>query len=294
MRHKVIFVFICVIAFSSAATLAQENTVSVSRDDVIREIRSATAMFKDQKMAELYGYRKFGPDMPNMGTHWLYLTSAVDRNFDLSRPSTLTYLTINGEPVLTGVAYTYPVQPGETPPELPLKEMKWHYHSGNLEEEAFGLHPKSIDSKKENIPNLAMLHAWVWTDNPDGMFSADNWALSFVRNEIAPPSQPTVEASKALFMLNGGVDYYLKFIELAVGEAQYNKENVKSIMKGYSEKIREKANALRSYETVNMDDQGALKDLWIEMWNAVRGEMTTQTWAGIEVHLQSDNGMHHQ
>ncbi len=290
MRSRNLVLILILLIMYSGSIRAQENPES----DVISEIRAATKIFKDQKMAELYGYRKFGPDMPNMGTHWLYLTAAVDRNFDLSRPSTLTYLTIDGEPVLTGVAYTYPVQPGETPPSLPLKEMKWHYHSGNLEEEAFGLHPKMKQSNEKDIANLAMLHAWVWKDNPEGMFAADNWALSFIRNGIAAPDKPVIEASKALFMLNGGISYYLKFIELSVGDAVYDKEEVRSIMKKYTSGIEEKALQLRANKEINEEDQAELKRLWLEMWSSIRNEMTENIWAAIEVHLYSDDSMHHK
>jgi hypothetical protein len=65
-----------------------------------------------------------------------------------------------------------------------------------------------------------MLHAWIWVDNPQGIFAADNWALPFLRLGLRTAlsdshSDFPLEAAKALSLVNGGRDYVEASLEAA-------------------------------------------------------------------------------
>jgi hypothetical protein len=55
---------------------------------------------------------------------------------------------------------------------------------------------------------VALLHAWIWLENPAGPFAADNWALPFARLGYAPPAALAPDAARALSLLSGGDVYY--------------------------------------------------------------------------------------
>ncbi|MDR8392818.1 hypothetical protein NC796_16805 [Aliifodinibius sp. S!AR15-10] len=254
-------------------------------EQIVEKIRAATEIYKDQKKAQAAGYRKFGPDMPNMGVHWINPALAVNRIFDWATPSTLTYLEVNGEPRLTGVAYTFPVQPGEVPPGLPLKGIEWHFHSGDLEKEAHGLHDHEIHPPYTEKARLAMIHAWVWAGNPQGYFVADNWALSYLRLGITPPADPDPGASKVLFLLDDGTDYFLRFMELASERKLPNNDKIQNILHRYREKVKVLATRMQEQLEVTEGDQHELKRLWGGMWKEMELVVGEDIWPLIKKHL---------
>ena len=189
---------------------------------LVARLRASTAVFQDLSAAIEAGYRPLGPDMPNMGEHWVNPGLAIAPEIDLDAPAVLTYVRVGGRPVLTGVAYTRPVRPGEALPDPPLPTA-WHYHAADLEMEAHGLVPHGHGGATEGATGgvaitgvrLAMIHAWVWAENPVGVFRDDHWGLSFLKLGLAVPPVPAPDAAKALFVLAGGRDYYARMFELA-------------------------------------------------------------------------------
>ena len=260
---------------------------SLSEKSMIVKIRVATEKFKSPENARNAGYRPMGPDMPNMGMHWINTGLAVQRSIDFEKPSTLTYLPVDGELKLTGVAYTTPVNSGEKAPELPIKSMTWHYHSGNLEEEAHGVHNEQMQFDEVAQMNLAMLHAWVWSDNPAGTFSADNWALSYYRFGLKPPnlSELNPELSKALFLASGNVDYYLKFIELSTESELTERDKIKEILTEYSSKINDDIKINETGSNLSSERFNNISKLWKEMWDNIKEELDKDEWANVEMQL---------
>lgn len=250
------------------------------------EIRKITAKYHDIEAAKRDGYVQFGPDMPNMGKHFVYPGKAVSRDFRLNRPPVLTYLPVDGEYLFTGVAYTYPVGPNDQPPELPFEEVTWHFHSGEMEKEAYGIHLKEeMFAENSKIMRLGMIHAWIWSDNPDGLFSADHWGLSYKRLGVESPPHPDVDASRALFMLFGGVEYYTRFTELAAAPDDEKLEAVQVILEQYRDKIKPAARQISERQKVTNDDQKKLKQLWNNMWMEIQMELDAKTWGHIEPYL---------
>lgn len=239
----------------------------------VEQVRAATERFKDRSEAVAVGYRRVGPDMPNMGEHWINIDRVMQRPFDPARPSVLTYVGVDGQPVLTGVAYTVRVPAGEAPPEVPFSGT-WHYHTGSLTEEGFGLGMHdSRGQPAHEVPRLAMLHAWIYTPNPDGLFAADNWALSFVRLGIRPPAAPSSAASRALFLAAGGSAYYLDAIRHVATLSAQEEEAVGAILARYRAALEPLAAAMRARGEATGAESEELATLWYALWKDVEAAL---------------------
>lgn len=264
---------------------------SLNRDDLIHVIRGATKPFHDYRKAQAAGYKPMGPDMPNMGTHWINTSLAVNRVLDFEKPSTLTYLNIDGRWKLTGVAYTYPVKASEQAPGLPLQDMKWHIHSGSLEKEAHGIHSKGLP-KEEQQTVLAMVHAWVWSDNPDGLFAADNWALAYERLGLQIPDNPGPRLSKALYLAAGGISYFQRFAELCVEPHTLSGNEIQEVMQEASEQIKGILENYPEGASITPEDQTGIEDIWDSMWAQIKPIVGEKHWDAIAAQLQPSR--HHQ
>lgn len=177
--------------------------------------RAGTERYKDRAVAIRDGYRRIGRDFPAMGEHWIRIGLVFDGKLDASRPEVLNYAMIGDKPHLLGVGYAVPLLGGETPPDGPAGQHAWHDHFRSIEDETMQpLH--HAHGTGGDIPRLAMLHAWIWADNPQGIFAADNWALPFLRLALRPSlSHSPLEAAKALSLLSGGCDYVEASLEAA-------------------------------------------------------------------------------
>jgi hypothetical protein len=185
---------------------------ATAADDVIEFVntaREATARYRDRSAAIADGFRRLGPDFPGMGEHWIHPGRMVDGVIDAARPQALSYAMIDGRPHLLGAIYATPLGPGDAPPDAGPGAGHWHDHTGSIDEESVLLnHTPSAASATSDV-RLAMLHAWVWLDNPDGTFAADNWSVPFVRLGLEPPPEPAPAAARALSLAADGVAYYL-------------------------------------------------------------------------------------
>ncbi len=122
----------------------------------------ATAQFQDVEMAESAGYVSTidalgcfeSPSAGGMGLHYLN-ESLLDASVDATRPEALVYeLDHNGDITeLVALEYIVPVEAWDEshPPSL----FGQHFHQ----------HP---------VLPLYVLHAWIWKDNPSGMFEDFN------------------------------------------------------------------------------------------------------------------------
>lgn len=132
--------------------------------------RSATARYHRHQLAVDGGFAEELADLQGrtciedpggtgaMGTHWVNLGEVLDGEIDATEPEMLLYDMSQPEPRLLGVEYVVFVADweGSEPPEL-------FGHQFRLVEEGnwYGL------------PDFYELHAWIWYDNPSGMF--EDW-----------------------------------------------------------------------------------------------------------------------
>lgn len=116
--------------------------------------RRATARYQDELQALKDGYVDIGVVLPNMGRH-LLKESLVDATFDAERPEILVYMEdLGGRMKLVAVEYAVPLQLTATAPEgFPGGADVW------FPDDRF---------------QLWTLHAWIFRENPDGIFNSTN------------------------------------------------------------------------------------------------------------------------
>lgn len=193
-------------AHHAAAPAASSATLEAE----VLAVRRATERYQDIEVARREGYRLFGMEGPLMGEHW-YLPDAVRRPLDMARPSTLQYATVGGRKVLVGVAYTYYRRPGEPLPDgFAGAGDVWHTHDvTRLARAATAERPllRAIVDRRirrgrvgagDGRTLLTMVHAWVWSQNPDGMFAGQHRGLPYLRAGL--PASHAAGASEAAAM----------------------------------------------------------------------------------------------
>jgi hypothetical protein len=171
-----------------------KQTLSPQTLAQLQAVRDATARYQSIDSAMADGYVRFGKiEGPLMGQHW-YRKDDVRKPLDFMHPSTLQYATINGKLQLMGVAYTTYQHPGDPIPEGFAGDADhWHQHDiAKLARALVADRPFLSWRVEQQIKNgkigggdgktmLVMVHAWVWTDNPDGVFALEDRALPYAR-----------------------------------------------------------------------------------------------------------------
>jgi hypothetical protein len=199
------FATICLL-LSCAAPFAPLSAQSAPDTDEplarqLHAVRSATARYQDPGEAEREGYRRarFGVDLPLMGEHWVN-RDLLDQPVDLLRPPVLQYVQVGERRVLVGVAYGAWQRPGQAPPEGFIgTDDAWHSHDmPDLIRQVTRHQPWYIRAGADaglaagrfsgpgGRSELAMLHLWLWSPNPDGLFANYNPALPYLRAGLPP------------------------------------------------------------------------------------------------------------
>ncbi len=135
---------------SPTNSLNKNNQLQVE----LSRVRAATAKYHNINKAIADGYADINLYVPNMG--WHYLNSAVlDSTFDMEHPELLVYMNKpNGGYQLVAVEYAVPLSmSAEAPEGFTGNEDVW-----------------DVNSEFQ----LWTLHAWVWYNNPNGVFSEYN------------------------------------------------------------------------------------------------------------------------
>ena len=114
--------------------------------------KSSTAKYHDIERALADGYTDLNLYIPNMGWHFLN-PAYVDGNFEIDKPELLVYANKPGGGYrLVAVEYGVPLS-FPTPDGFTGDEDVWSLNAG---------------------AGLWTLHAWVWLNNPDGVFHPHN------------------------------------------------------------------------------------------------------------------------
>ena len=252
---------------------ASADTSLDAAEEFVVEIRQGTTRFRQLEEAIAAGYRLVGPDFPGMGEHWVNVRLTMARRIDPAQPAVLSYLRVDDEPVLTGAAFAVPVEDGQDPPILPFPA-EWHRHGGSIADETLHLNPHAMHAPSQSGPQLAMLHAWVWTENPAGTFVQQNWTLPFHRLGLDPPEGVTAAAGKAAHLLAGGVEYYAALIERAGRPS----EEEMGVARHLLQVRREEADrVLTAWSADGMSDAECVDRLdliWEGLWSDLLGGVT--------------------
>jgi hypothetical protein len=144
-----VFVFDGVATAHDGADCGQECRAQLA------QVRAATAKYHDVQTAIADGYAPLSPCValpsgPAMGIHYVNIPK-VDATLDVADPEVLIYLPdAEGDLTLVAVEYMIPTAYSPNAPQL----MGQHFHPG----------PQSTWT----------LHAWIWRNNPSGMFADFN------------------------------------------------------------------------------------------------------------------------
>ena len=178
-----------------------------------------TSRYQPLDSAIAAGYRRIGGDIPSLGEHWVHPGLVMSGPIDPARPSVLIYTRTPTGPVLAGVAWTKVLGSGDPYPDEPVGRGAWHEHNGSVALESLPLHHDHAGRDATEPTRVAILHAWIWIENPRGTWVADNWALPFVRAGLRADSV-AVEAAQALSLTApGAVDYYTRAHTISLAPA---------------------------------------------------------------------------
>lgn len=247
--------------------------------------RAATERYHDRAAAIADGFRLLGPDFPAMGEHWVHPGRMVNGTLDVARPQALSYAMIHGGPVLTGVIYAKPLHGDEAPPDFPVPGYPWHDHVGAIDEESVLLHHVPSGDAAGSGVRLAMLHAWVWTNNPDGVFAPDNWALPFLRLELDVPPRIPVAAARALSLNSGDGYYRMLFRALALPTPSEEKAAQDRIRHARDRVERWHAARPPGESRVEERDLAWLAQLWTDLWTDVASAVQPGVASRLELLL---------
>jgi hypothetical protein len=217
-----------VLSVTTASAGAQKHAAHISRgtqtplEEVaafVAAARLGTERYRDRNVAIAAGFRRLGRDFPSMGEHWANPGKVIAGRFDVADPAMLTYASIDGKPVLLGVVYAIPLEPGQNAPMLPGGANPWHEHNGTVDEESFLPEHGGHHSKARTGTRLAILHVWTLLPNPAGDFAAENWSLPFARLHLKPPATAPEAAARALSLVSGSEEFYSNLLESELSSA---------------------------------------------------------------------------
>ncbi len=185
MRRKLIAVASTLL--SLLAAVVPTAATAGPAGETVTNVRDATAGFSDPAAALAAGYDLLTDaadivciDQPGsgaMGIHYVKGTLVQAGKIDAARPQALVYQrTDDGRLQLAGVEYV-------------VLQAEWdaaHTAPPSLFGVKFAL---TIAENRYGLPPFYSLHAWVWKDNPTGMFSMWNPSVS-----CAPASDSAAES----------------------------------------------------------------------------------------------------
>src|SRR5215471_1729146 len=123
----------------------------------LQQVRAATARYRDAKNAFKDNYVDINLKLPNMGYHFLK-AEQVTPVFDLRKPPILVYnKKEDGSFELLAVEYAIPIDPQHpdiAPEGFTGNDDVWNFNTLNT--------------------GWWTLHAWIWKNNPDGVFMPMN------------------------------------------------------------------------------------------------------------------------
>ena len=160
-------------------------------------VREATVKYHDIQVALGEGFLQTTEDVPNMGAHFIHPIRALDGQFNPAEPEILLYT--GSEEFgwrLVGTSFVLPrEQVGDEHPETFLGPLdNWHIHyslcTGPNANSRSTTPEQCAEENGVWLPSYGwMIHAWVWDENPMGVFNM--W------NPSVPPIVSTDELREA-------------------------------------------------------------------------------------------------
>jgi hypothetical protein len=240
----------------------------------VARARAGTEALRSPEAARLAGYHPVGPDFPGMGRHWIHTALILRPTPDPAQPPVLEYAELNGTVTLVGVAYAVLVNGDTAPASLPVPAAAWHFHQGTVDEESFLRSHAGADHVTPGPgPRLAVVHAWIWLDNPDGLLATDNWALPYARLGLRVPPNGSRAAARALALAAGdGGRMYLEALIHAVGQPSDSEAAaLANVVRRHQEEARAHAPKIDELEAC-----------WRALWNDVKAVVRPEVWERLQ------------
>jgi hypothetical protein len=270
------------VRFAALLLVALATGAAGQSADFIARARVGTAGYRDAQVARAAGYRPVGPDFPGMGRHWVHPALILRDTLDPAAPPILEYAEIAGRPTLVGVAYAKLVRDGTPPLGLPVPPAAWHFHQGTVEEESFLRSHAGVVHVvpgQESAPRIAVLHAWIWLENPDGLLATDNWALPYARLGYRMPSPgrgAAQDAARALALAAGdGGRNYVEALLRAVGRPNAAEGQALALLVA---KHQTAARAILPGDPASPVPLEALAHCWSALLEDVRAAVRPEVW----------------
>lgn len=246
-------------------------TGASAQADLATMVRAGTARYQDQAAAIADGYRQVGPDFPSMGEHWVSTALLVSGVLDPARPQVLEYATIAERPTLLGVAFA--VLADSAPPTgLPVPPSAWHTHAGTVDEESFVLSHAEAQGHRHDErpgPRVAILHAWVWLDNPAGLLATDNWAIPFARLGFAAPDTVSPAAARGAALAAGGARYFQTLIRVVARPDSTEQAKLDTMLAAASLEVGDELGRGTGNTVLPAAQVAYLEMAWERTWNAL-------------------------
>lgn len=187
-------------------------------EDVLADVRAATARYVDIERARADGYVQVSDMERHHGYHFVHATawawsaagSVLSPSLDLGRPPVLLYVRRAGAWQLVGVEYALPRRPRDEP----FPGAAWHEHEASCHYRDYrempapaasacqARHPASGAEFVLFHPAMAIVHVWAWHPNPDGPFAESNRYLAPYGGAVAAPAHARSGTEVAYSELN--------------------------------------------------------------------------------------------
>jgi hypothetical protein len=187
----------------------------------------------------------------------------VNGGRDVAHPPILEYALLEGRRTLIGITYAVLVTNDvDLPTGFPVPAAAWHFHSGTLDEESFLLSHEGLRHGVATGPRIAVLHAWVWLENPAGLFTTDNWALPFARFGLAPPPGAPEASARAAALAGGGDAYVAALARVVRHTDSAGDARVRELLAREREAVGARLVAARRRGALTPDDVAWLAEVW--------------------------------
>ncbi len=242
--------------------------------------REGTARYADRANAVADGYHAIGVESPGMGQHWVHVGRLLAGQLDPARPQILNYAMVRGRPMLVGVGYAIPAHDTLELPPAPVSRAAWHFHASTVEDEEL-LPTHRMAGMADTGLRIAVLHAWVWVENPEGVFTPDNWALPWVRLGLAPPPGMPVDASRAVSLVSGGDDFFAALLTHLGGADSETTRHIRAVLREARDGMEERVHALGAAGAVTAEDLAWLAERWAAMWRDLELAVPESVWVAL-------------
>lgn len=157
------------VAAAALATCLGPAAQATTGGTGLQEVRAATSAYQDFALAQaaqtvpvmdLAGNTCIADPAGTgaMGTHFLF-PSRLDSDIVADQPEILLYDMTTSSPTLLGVEYVVTAD-------------AWHAAHGKQPPKLFGRKFELVKAgNRYGLPDFYELHAWLWKDNPNGLFA---------------------------------------------------------------------------------------------------------------------------